>query len=61
MFHSPGHIVVKSTGKCLSLKPGFTGPPFAVTVDDCYYSDDSGQTFSNFVKQSDGKIYFVGG
>jgi len=36
-------------------------PPFKVEETDCYFSDDSGQTFSQFIKQSDGKIYFVGG
>ncbi|KAF8329459.1 uncharacterized protein EI90DRAFT_1399729 [Cantharellus anzutake] len=55
-----GHLVVKSTGKCLSLQTPYSGPPFTVTVDDCYYVDDSGSTFSNFIRQSDGTILFAG-
>ena len=59
-----GHIYVPSAKKCLSAKPNSEGssggPPFFFGLDDCYYSDDSGQVFSNFVKQSNGAIYYVG-
>jgi len=63
-YSSPGHIYVPSVGKCLTANPDSNGssggPPFTFGLSDCYYSDDSGQVFSNFVKQSDGKIYYVG-
>ncbi len=59
-FPNPGHIVVQSTGKCVTLKPGSTEPPFLFTVADCYGNDDSGQEASNFVQEQDGPIYFVG-
>ena len=55
-----GHLVVKSTGKCLSLVVQGEGPPFTVTSSKCYYSDDSGQVFSNVVRKQDGDIYFAG-
>ncbi|KAF8327601.1 uncharacterized protein EI90DRAFT_1771352 [Cantharellus anzutake] len=55
-----GHLVVKSTGKCLTIKTPYTSPPFTVTTEPCYYSDDSGQTFSNFIEGNGRKIYFVG-
>lgn len=54
-----GHIYIPSTKKCLTAKTN-NGPPFAFGQDECYISDDSGQVFSNFIKQSDGKIYYVG-
>ncbi|KAF8327606.1 uncharacterized protein EI90DRAFT_3067407 [Cantharellus anzutake] len=55
-----GHLRVKSNGECLSLLSPLTNPPFAVVSAPCYDSDDSGQTFLNVVRQSDGRIYFVG-
>lgn len=59
-----GHIYVPSVGKCLTANPDSSGssggPPFTFGLSDCYYSDDSGQVFSNFVKKSNGKIYYVG-
>jgi hypothetical protein len=55
-----GHIYVPSQGKCLTTST-VKGPPFTFSLAECEYSDDSSQTFSNFVKQSDGKIYYVGG
>jgi len=61
---SSGHIFVPSVGKCLTANPNSSGssggPPFTFGLSDCYYSDDSGQVFSNFVKKSNGKIYYVG-
>jgi len=55
-----GHIVVSSTGQCLTLNPDYAEPPYTFTVADCYFSDDSGQEASAFVQKSDGSIYFVG-
>ncbi len=55
-----GHLVVKSSGKCLNLRMPYNSPPFAVVPVSCYYSDDSGQTFSNVIRKRNGKMYFVG-
>lgn len=55
-----GHIYIPSTKKCLTAKPSSTGPPFTFTQDTCYYSDDSGQIYSSFLKQVDNKIYYIG-
>ncbi|KAF8315018.1 hypothetical protein DL93DRAFT_2167053 [Clavulina sp. PMI_390] len=57
-----GHIYIPSTGKCLTTNSATSasGPPFVFEQDDCYYSDDSGQFSSSFIKQSDGSIYYAG-
>ncbi|KAF8318681.1 hypothetical protein DL93DRAFT_2095057 [Clavulina sp. PMI_390] len=55
-----GHIYVPSTKQCLTANPTSSGPPFTFGTAACYYSDDSGQYASSFIKQSDGKIYYVG-
>jgi len=55
-----GHLVVKSTGKCLSIQEGQSAPPFTVTSSKCYYSDDSGQVFSNVIRKHNGDIFFAG-
>jgi hypothetical protein len=54
-----GHVYVPSIKKCLSIpSPGKT--PYEVSVDKCEYSDDSIQTFFNFVKDHNA-FYWVGG
>jgi len=54
-----GHIYVPSTEKCLTIASG-APIPFTVSQQTCETVDDSRQTFSNFIQQSDGKIYYVG-
>ncbi|KAF9509636.1 hypothetical protein BS47DRAFT_1384303 [Hydnum rufescens UP504] len=54
-----GHIYVPSTKKCLTIASG-APIPFTVSQQPCETVDDSRQTFSNFIKQSDDKIYYVG-
>ncbi|KAF8313807.1 hypothetical protein DL93DRAFT_1119570 [Clavulina sp. PMI_390] len=54
-----GHLYIPSTKKCLTLK-GTGGPPFKFGQAACYYSDDSGQVSSSFIKKKDGSIFFVG-
>jgi len=55
-----GHIYIPSTQQCLTV-PTIGTVPFTVGQQPCEFSDDSRQVFTNFVKQSDGKIYYVGG
>lgn len=50
-----------SAKQCITAPVTGSGPPFNFTLADCEFSDDSSQVFSNFIKQSDNKIYFVGG
>jgi len=56
-----GHLVDTSTNKCLSLKPGFSNPPFTLTVEDCCFGDDDGSISQNFIKDVYNRIWFAGG
>ncbi|KAF8319416.1 hypothetical protein DL93DRAFT_2075083 [Clavulina sp. PMI_390] len=55
-----GHLFVPSTGLCLTAKSLVDGPPFQFEEATCEYTDDSRQTFQQFVRQDDGIIYYAG-
>jgi len=58
-FPEEGHIYVPSLSKCLYIaSPGQAGP-YAVTTGDCNLTNDSSQTFLNFVDKGDG-LYWAG-
>jgi len=58
-YTEEGHIYVPSLSKCLYIaNPGAPGP-YAVTTGDCGLTNDSSQTFLNFVDQGNG-LYWAG-
>ncbi|KDQ12987.1 hypothetical protein BOTBODRAFT_33866 [Botryobasidium botryosum FD-172 SS1] len=58
-YPEEGHIYVPSLSKCLYIaSPGEAGP-YAVTTGDCSLTNDSSQTFLNFVDQGNG-LYWAG-
>ena len=55
-----GHIYIPSLEQCLGV-PESGSAPYELVPSPCYFSDDSGSIFTNFVSEADGTISFVRG
>ncbi len=62
VFPMLGHIQIKGTNNCLSLKQPLGNPPYTVTDNNgCYDGSDGKQVFYNWVMGTEGPITFAGG